>query len=216
MIKKNIGKLILGSVLILVPVLVGLLLWNQLPEEMATHWGVNNEPDGWSSRGMAVFGLPAFLLAIHWAGMLITNADPKSKDMNPKAMGMIYWICPVISLVCCGMVYANALGVKLDIGTIALVLMGVAFIVIGNYMPKCKQNYTLGIKLPWTLNSEANWNATHRISGRLWVIGGILHLLAVFLPKSALPVFLLTVLPAMVIIPFAYSYIYYKQYDQKG
>jgi uncharacterized membrane protein len=174
MIKKNLGKLILGSVLILLPVLIGLLLWNQLPEQMVTHWGVDSVPDGWSGKGMVVFGIPAIMLVLHWACMLVTAADPKSKEQSKKPMNMIFWIVPVISLVCCGMIYAQAMEVKLDIDTIALVLMGVTFLYIGNYMPKCKQNFTLGIKLPWTLNSEANWNATHRLAGKVWMAAGVL------------------------------------------
>ena len=214
MIKKNIGKLIAGSGLILLPMVVGLLLWNRLPEEMVTHWGVGSVPNGWSGRGMVVFGIPAFMLALHWAGMFVTAADPKSKDQSKKPMGMIFWIVPVISVVCCGMVYAHALGMTLDVDTIALLLMGVMFLIIGNYMPKCKQNYTLGIKLPWTLSSEANWNATHRLAGRVWVIGGVLLLACVFLPENALAVAMSVLLPVMVLVPLVYSYVYHKKHDK--
>ena len=214
MIKNNMKKLLAGSALILLPMLVGLLLWNRLPEEMVTHWGFDNAPDGWSSKGMTVFGIPVFLLAVHWLGMAVTAADPKNKAQNKKAMGLIFWICPVISVVCCGMVYAEALELKPDVETVALVLLGVLFLIVGNYMPKCKQNYTIGIKLPWTLNSEANWNATHRFAGRVWVIGGVLFLGCVFLPKAALPIAMLAVLPVLVIVPLGYSYLYYKKYDK--
>jgi uncharacterized membrane protein len=112
------------------------------------------------------------------------------------------------------MVYAHALGMTLDVDTIALLLMGVMFLIIGNYMPKCKQNYTLGIKLPWTLNSEANWNATHRLAGRVWVIGGVLLLACVFLPENALAVAMQILLPVMVLIPVVYSYAYHKKHDK--
>ena len=213
MIKKNLVKLIIGSALILLPMLVGLLLWNQLPEEMVTHWGINSVPDGWSGKGMVVFGIPAFMLALHWVGMLVSSADPKSKDQSKKPLDMIFWIVPVIAAAVCGVIYAQAMGMTLNVDTIALVLMGVGFLVIGNYLPKCKQNRTLGIKLPWTLKSEANWNATHRLAGKLWMAGGVLFLLCVFLPKSALYIALLILLPVMVLVPLVYSYLYYKKHD---
>lgn len=211
MIKKNLGKLVLGSVLILLPMLVGVLLWNQLPEQMVTHWGINSNPDGWSGKGMVVFGMPAFMLALHWIGMFVTAADPKNKDQSKKPMGMIFWIVPVIAVVVCGVIYAQAMGITLNVDTIALVLMGVAFLVIGNYLPKCKQNWTIGIKLPWTLKSEANWNATHRLAGKLWMAGGVLFLLCVFMPKNMLAVALLVILPLMVVVPLVYSYLYSKK-----
>jgi uncharacterized membrane protein len=92
--------------------------------------------------------------------------------------------------------------------------MGVTFLYIGNYMPKCKQNFTLGIKLPWTLNSEANWNATHRLAGKVWMAAGVLFLLCIFLPKPALMLALLIILPVMVLVPLVYSYLYYKKHDE--
>jgi hypothetical protein len=76
MIKKNLTKLIIGSVLILLPVLAGVLLWDRLPETMVTHWGTDNNPDGWSPRWVVVFGLPLVLLAVHWGCMVLTALDP--------------------------------------------------------------------------------------------------------------------------------------------
>ena len=79
MLKKNKGLMILTSVIILLPMLAGILLWEQLPERMATHWGVNGEADGWSSRPVAVFGMPLFLLAIHWLGVWVTGQDRRNR-----------------------------------------------------------------------------------------------------------------------------------------
>ena len=83
--------------------------------------------------------------------------------------------------------------------------------VIGNYLPKCKQNYTLGIKLPWTLDDEENWNRTHRFAGFLWVVGGVLIAINAFLEWEWL---FLVVVFAMVLIPAIYSYLYYKKQKQ--
>ena len=76
MIKKNKGALILTSLVLLVPILVGLLLWDRLPEQIPSHWGINGEVDGWSSKAFAVFGFPCILLAMHWVCVLISSADP--------------------------------------------------------------------------------------------------------------------------------------------
>jgi len=108
------------------------------------------------------------------------------------------------------MIYTAAMGVELSMELLMPVLMGVLFIIVGNYLPKCKQNYTIGIKIPWTLDSEENWNQTHRMAGRLWVIGGILMIFAVFLPNKFMVAAMVVVLLVMVTVPMIYSYRLYK------
>lgn len=110
------------------------------------------------------------------------------------------------------MVYATALGHKISVEIIMPLFMGALFVVIGNYMPKCKQSYTLGIKLPWTLDDEENWNKTHRLAGFLWVIGGVVIMASAFLGKFWL---FFVVLVPMVIIPTVYSYILYRNKKNK-
>jgi uncharacterized membrane protein len=169
-IKKYKKTLILTAILTLLPMVIGFILWDKLPDQIATHFGSNGEPDGWSSKAVAVVGLPALLTAIHLACFFITFADPKKQRIDPKLFKLILWLCPVISWFGCGSTYAYALNMELNTTNIAMVLLGVLFIVIGNYLPKARQNYTVGIKLPWTLDDEENWNRTHRLAGKLWMI----------------------------------------------
>lgn len=208
MIKKNKGLMILTSVIILLPMAAGLLLWEQLPETMAIHWGANGEADGWSSRPVAVFGLPLLLLAIHWIGMSVTDLDSRNKAQNRKLLNMMMWLLPAISLFGIGSTYAAALGREMDILRYVYLFLGLLFIIIGNYLPKCKQNWFIGIKIKWTLENEENWNATHRLAGKLWVVGGLGMLICGFLSAAALiPV----LLAAMVLIPVLYSWRYSKR-----
>ena len=206
MIKKYKWQLILTSVIILLPVLAGLILWDKLPEQMPTHFNSQGAADGYSSKAFAVFGLPGILLAVHWLCMLGTNADPKKKNIHTKFFAIILWTCPVISVLCNFAIYSYAMGGKIDISRIVFLLLAVVFIIIGNLMPKLKQSYTVGIKLPWTLNDPENWNATHRLAGKLWVIGGVLMLFGNFFGGMA-PFLIITAL--MVLIPTIYSYILY-------
>ncbi len=215
MIKQNKWKCLVSSLVILLPVLVGLLLWNRLPEQVVTHWGADGNPDGYSSRAVAVFVLPLFVFAIHWLCLFFTAKDPKNKDQHRKVFGLVWWICPLISLFVGGITYATALGLTVPVGTAALLLMGVGFIIIGNYIPKCKQNHTIGIKISWTLADEANWNATHRIAGKVWVIGGILFILSAFLPQAWQAFAALILLPFLVLIPLVYSYRYYRTHSSQ-
>ncbi len=208
MIKKNLMLLIFTSVIILLPILAGLILWDKLPDEIPVHFNAQGEADGWAGKGLGVFGLPLFLLALHWFCTWVTGLDPKKKNITQKNMGLVLWICPATSLFVNGIIYAYALNSKIDISTACMLFFGVLFIVIGNYMPKCKQNYSIGIKISWTLNSEKNWNYTHRLAGKVWVIGGLLIIATSFLNWVWL---FMAIMIIMIVIPVVGSYRYYKK-----
>ena len=208
MIKKNLKTLIITSVVILLPILAGVILWNQLPDPMPSHWNASGEIDGWSSKPFTIFGLPLILLAAQWLCVLGTAADPKKNNHPEKILHLVLWIIPVLSVVMHTFVYLIALGYGVSMEVVMPVLIGVIFTIIGNYLPKCKQNYTIGIKIPWTLNNEENWNKTHRFAGWLWTVCGILIMLTgffggfwVFLPITLL----------MVLVPVLYSYLLHRK-----
>ncbi len=208
MIKKYKGMMIFTSVITLLPVLAGLLLWNRLPDKVATHFGADNMPDSFSSKAFAVFGLPLVILALHWVCMLITSADPKSKNIGDKNMNMVLWICPAVSLLVNSLVYAYALNNELRIGFIVILFMGILFMVMGNYMPKSRQNHTFGMKLPWTLEDTENWNRTHRFAGKLWMLcGAVACATAVF----ENPFVFLAIVTLAGVVPTVYSYVIYKK-----
>ena len=99
---------------------------------------------------MAVIGIPLFLAALQIFTAVLTFSDPKRQNIGPKMIRLVLWIIPVTSLIVCCSIYANAVGIAVDIGFVSNGIVGLLFILIGNYMPKCKQNYTTGIKVPWT------------------------------------------------------------------
>lgn len=208
MIKKNLKMLIITSIIILLPVAAGLILWNKLPEEIPIHFNAQGEADDWGGRSMAVFAIPLFMLAVHWLCTVVTDLDPKKKNITKKSMGLVLWICPSLSLFVNGMIYAYTFNSEINIGTAFTLFFGVLLIVIGNYMPKCKQNYSIGIKVSWALNDEKNWNYTHRLAGRVWVIGGLFIIATSFLNWVWL--FTATMI-IMIVIPVAGSYLYYKK-----
>lgn len=209
MIKRYRKTLMITSIVTLLPMLLGLFLWNDLPDTIATHWGVDGAANGWSSKPMAVLGLPLFLLAIHWICVLGTAADPKRRDGKPLVL--VLWICPIISLLCNLITYAVALGYAIDVTLVMTVFIGLLFIIVGNYLPKCQQNYTIGIKIPWTLDNAENWAKTHRFAGIVWVVCGCVILISALF-RSFVPLFACFVL--MVLLPVLYSYNYYRKHKQ--
>lgn len=212
MIKNNKLKIAISSLVTVLPIIAGLIFWDRLPDKIATHWSLDGTPDGFSSKALAVFGMPLILLAIFWVGIIVTALDPKNKNQNSKAFTTTLFIVPVISCVANSVIYATALGKSINMSMIAFLLVGFIFTLVGNYLPKCKQNYTIGIKISWTLENEENWNATHRLAGRLWFISGIIIMICAFLPKSfIISYIIIAVMLIMTVIPIIYSYVFYKK-----
>ena len=209
---KHKWMMLITSVVILLPILGGILLWDILPEQVPFHWNIQGQVDNWVSRPVAVFVMPFVLLAIQWLCFFVTHLDPKQKDKPHKLMGVVLWIIPVMNLLLNVMVYLSALNRRVDVSVMIPLFFGALFVVIGNYLPKCKQSYTIGIKLPWTLEDEATWNATHRLAGWLWVAGGLLIMPCTLLPAAAAFGVMMGILLVMLIVPTVYSYRYYKKH----
>lgn len=208
MIKKLKETLVVTSLLTLSPMLVGILLWNRLPEEIATHFDRSNAANGWSSKPFAVFGLPLLMLVIHLLCSFAIVSDPKRKNIHARMFRWIMWLIPLISLITCLTCYVAALGYEINISMIIQILVGAVFIIVGNYLHKLKQNFSVGIRLPWTLHSEENWNRTHRAASWIWIVCGVLMIL-----NSILKIEWLTI-PAVIVLiafPLVYSFVLYRR-----
>ena len=216
MIRKNKWKLLISSLVILLPIVAGLLMWNALPSEMATHWSFNGSANGWSSKYFTVFAMPLIMLAGHWIAIAVMALDPRNKDQTRKAMNLVFWIIPIISLFASAMVYANAFRLNVNWNGIFVVGLGLLFVVIGNLLPKCKRNHAMGIRVKWALESDANWNATHRFGGKVWVIGGLFIMLCSFLPGTVVHYVAFATIIILAIIPTIYSYLYYRKQGGEG
>ena len=206
--KQHKKIIIITSILTLIPMIAGIIMWDKMPDQVATHWGFNNIANGWSSKAFAVFGIPLMLFAIHIFTVFVTLNDPKKKNIGSKILSMIFWIIPVTSIITCLSIYGIALGLNINIGLIINLLVGALFIIIGIYLPSIKQNYTVGIKLPWTLNSEENWDKTSKFSGKLWVAGGVCILINTYFRSTLILLIIITVIS---VIPVIYSFLIYKK-----
>lgn len=208
-------NIILSCIVLLSPMIFGMIVWNKLPESMPIHWGVNGEADRWSSKPFAVFVLPLLILAIHGICIFASRKDFRDKKQSPKVMGLVLWICPLLSVMANSLTYAISLGKEINVLFVVSLTMGTLFVLIGNYLPKCQQNRTVGIRIIWTLKNEANWNATHRFAGKVWVIGGLLLMASSLLPYSILPWAMIALLVVFISLPVLYSYRFYRKERQR-
>ena len=210
MLKKYRKTLIITTIITLLPMLAGIILWNKLPEQFPIHFNAAGEVDGWSSKTFGVFGLPLILVAFQWlCGLGSLKMDPKAENLEGKVFGLVLWIIPVLSVVLNALVYCTALGMDMNVQIILPLLIGLLLTIIGNWLPKCKQTYTLGIKLPWTLADETNWNRTHRFAGPIWVVCGLVIMLCGLIGGAFLWV-MVAAFVVMIVAPTVYSYLLFK------
>lgn len=212
--KNNKREMLLTSLVCLLPLFAGAALYPRLPETMATHWDFSGNANGWSSRAATVFGLPLFILALHLVCFYAESRETK-KNRNPVLRTVLLWFCPAVSLLGGAVTLGTGLGYEMPISTVVPVFMGLLFLILGNYLPKIRQNRTMGIKLPWTLASEENWTRTHRVAGFTWVAVGLLMLLSALLRLHE-PTVTVVLLALAVGIPVLYSYLYYRRHEKGG
>lgn len=204
--KKINKEFLMTALLIALPMVIGVIFWNQLPEKIPTHFGIDGQADGYSSKLFTLFAFPALFLLFQI--ICLASFEKESVKVNiPAKMRRFYtWLIPVLSLIIQGSIYATALGFIKSGPTLVTTFLAIVFIVIGNYLPKIQRNATVGIRIPWTLSDDKNWYKTHRMAGKLWVIGGLIILLESFI-QVALPYVMGVVIAIMIVVPIVYSFI---------
>lgn len=216
---KNRSILLLTSVLCLLPVILSLALYNRLPAEIAVQWNHGGEVTRTMPRAWAAFGLPVFFLLVNVYSKVRLLNDPKFQGHSKALRAISIWALPFASLLLVPITLFIALGASVPIVTIGTLLVGTLFVVMGNYLPKTRQNYVMGIKLPWTFSDTENWNKTNRLAGYVMMAGGMVVLIGGFIPflGNATGVSLIGIATCLILaIPFAYSYRLYKKEQNKN
>lgn len=204
----------IGLFVLLIPLIIGIIVYKDMPAEMAIHFNVKNQADGFSSKEMALFGIPASMLLMYIFVYVFTNLDPKRKNQNDKALALALLLIPILSIVTTCLTISYNSGQRPDVAGWIKIILSIAFILIGNYLPKVKRNYTLGIKLPWTLDNDFVWDKTHRLAGKLWMLCGFISLLLSFFLRENEVLFMANIL-IMVFIPTVYSYFVYRSLSRE-
>ena len=141
---KNKKYWLITSAITLLPIILGLLLWDRLPEQLPTHFGVAGAVDGFSGKPFAVFGIPVMMLLFHIVIFFATRLDKQNRGHNEKVMNLVGLIFPAMSSVSSVGIYSLALGKELDLSMLLFLMLGLLFLAIGNWLPKIKQNSTPG------------------------------------------------------------------------
>ena len=207
--KENRNLLIITTLLCLLPAFLGILLWNRLPEEIPVHWNFEGIADRTAGKATAVFLTPLFLAGVHHLCAFVTRNDPKHDTIPGRIKALVLWIMPLLSIFVSLLTYIAAFNAAVDVNMAVSIFLGLLLISVGLYLPECPHNYTIGIKLPWTLADEGNWKKTHAFAGPLWVCGGFVMILTSFLRIQNNTILFLVVL-VIAIVPGIYYWRLYK------
>ncbi|MED4794216.1 SdpI family protein [Priestia megaterium] len=184
-----------------------------LPATMPIHWGANGEADGFATKINAMILTVGIMVLIYFIIAFVPRIDPRKE--NYKYFSKTYNI--VLNAVLLLFFFVNmstilqGLGYNVPMSYIAPIMAGLVFIIIGNYLQRVRSNYFMGIRTPWTLSNETVWKKTHRLSGKLFFIGGLLILISAFLPDGYKSVIMWGSIVLCVAIPYPYSYLAYKK-----
>ncbi len=213
--KSNRTILILTSLVCILPLIMSLVVYQDLPDQIAIHWDGSGNPDNFAPKALAAFGLPFLFLGINLFSKLVLYNDPKRAYTSQAMQIFATWLPPLLSVVAIPITLLIALGSPIPITLVFPVIIGLVLIVAGNYLPKNRQNYTLGIKLPWTLNDPDNWNKTHRLAGYLYILAGLIMIGGAFMSRGFRTINGVSLTVVLVIVVFIaprlYSYLLYKR-----
>ncbi|MCI2254874.1 SdpI family protein [Domibacillus sp. PGB-M46] len=184
-----------------------------LPDQVATHWGSSGEADGYSSKWFGAFFGPAMILLIGGLFKLLPKIDPRRQ--NYAKFQSSYSIITNASLTLIFVIHllllTNGLGYEVHMDTAVSLLIGALFMIIGNYMPRMRPSYFVGIRTPWTLADDRIWTKTHRTGGWLFVTGGLVLMASALLPAAVKIPTLISVVILIVSIPYLQSYLLFKK-----
>lgn len=214
--KKNYWYFWLRVVLIMCMGVVGWYFSEKLPDLVPMHWNWVGEADGFGSKDQGLWTIPIVSLIILVLFWLLPMLDPKKQKY--QQFGSVWEIIQTCFIGFMLYLYTIALYAAvnaIDVGAWVIGGMGVLFVILGNYMGKIRQNYFVGIKVPWTLNNEEVWNKTHRLGGWCFVIAGLIFIFQALLGWMNGWLFIFSI-SIVVILPIGYSYWLYKKLDRKN
>lgn len=209
-------KEILPILLILAIGVLGFYFYPQLPDRVPTHWGVNGEINGWSSKNFAVYFFPALTLLLYALLSVFPIIDPLRKNIETFA-NLYYWFKVVFVAFMGGMYFMTLwAGVGHAVNVQMLVMLGIAvlFLFIGLILPKIKRNYTIGIRLPWTLHSEKTWEKTHAFGGKLFIVMAALMAVLAFIKGAYAFWILIGGMILLLATLMVYSYWQYRKLEK--
>ena len=205
---------IIVLILIIAAVLAGILLWNRLPDQMASHWDVNDQVNGYMSKTWGVFMVPLMTLGMFLLFLVIPSIDPLKANIAKFREAFNLFIVLIMAF----MLYIHGLSIAWNLGytgfkmsTSMLPAMGFLFIFVGFMLRKAKRNFFIGIRTPWTLSSDTVWDKTHQLGAVLFMVSGVLAFIGGLFGGVTAFWFLFAPLMGSTVFLLVYSYVLFQR-----
>ena len=200
-------------ILILAPFIYLATIFKELPAQVPTHFDLGGNPNDWSDKNNLVYMIGGLQIGTYLLMLYIPFFDPKKKieQMGEKYYSLRLLMTLFMSALSFYLLYVGSKG---NINpSILIALIGAFYVLIGNYLQTVKPNYFIGIRSPWTLENEEIWKKTHRLGGRLFLIGGLLTILIAFAIKnnSVLAISFGVITAVVALVPYIYSYLEFRK-----
>ncbi len=208
--KKIDRSLWIGSLISLLPIAFGLIYYNKLPGSMVIHLDSGGNPNGYAPREFVIFIFPVLMLLLNGiVNISVTRASLRSKAAKPLIM-IGEWVIPIVVVIIQPLMILKSVGNNAPVNNVITIIVGLIFILSGNYFPKNRINPNVGVKFPWLLHDEEGWRKTHKLSGYLWIIAGFILILSPFVKVPFTYIFV-AFISLIAFIPIVYSlYLYIR------
>lgn len=195
--------------IIIIPVIYLLDIWADLPEEVPMHWNASGEIDRYGSKNELVGLLFMLNLPLYVILKYAPKIDPKKKISETQLAGLRIVMHLFMSALAVFIIYSTKQAeLSSPFGLVSIV--GLLFAGLGWYFPRIKPNYFIGIKTPWTLENDEVWHRTHKASGPVWIVGGILMAIVPIVAEKASIYAVLGITLLLSIYSVGYSYWAFK------
>ena len=205
----NLKKELPLIAIVLLPFVYLAYIWNQLPEKVPMHWNIKGEIDRYGDK-IELIIIPILLpLLVYVIFLVVPKIDPKNKlnKMGNKLQTIKVLLTTFMSILALFIIY-SAKNQSFTNPNYIVLLIGILYIILGNYFKTIKANYFIGIRTPWTLENETVWKETHKLGGKMWFVGGIIVVLSsLILDKRPNFTIFLIITGIITIIPIVYSYL---------
>lgn len=181
--KINWKIAIITTIICLLPIILGIVFYNKLPDQMPVHYGMNNTPDRYASKNVALFVIPLGMALLQMFCCIMSDIKAYQKGINIRLEQIIKAIIPVFTYVIYIITIAVSLGQDLDVRRIICFIIGVIFILMGNYLPKANMNSVKVFNLRRYNYSEDIWRKSVRMMGYTFVILGIIFIISILLSE---------------------------------
>jgi uncharacterized membrane protein len=212
MTRKTIGPVLVGAM-----ALFTLAVYPLLPDRIPVHWNLWGEVDGWTGKWPGAFVAPALALGVWLLLQVLPKVDPRRR--NYERFQETYWVVVNMVIGFIGLVHVlslgTALGWPIGVPRVILVLVGVLFVALGNYLPRLRPNWWMGIRTPWTLENDRVWRDTHRLGGKTFVAAGLVMMVSAFLPPAFATVALVAAMVLGAGVPLVYSYVLWRREQRR-